>query len=121
MTIKVGDEVQVYFGPDRSWSNNTYTVLVIQDCDNALSSEDRKWAVVAYKSDIPQVFKLKHVRKPSVVERVTLQGCMDKHGALYVGLGDIAMTESDTLVEVYCTKVDGNVDLSYPYTVLKKG
>lgn len=119
MTIKVGDEVHV-LRPPGVWSNGTYTVLYVQDCDpHHKGISTRKWAVVAYKSDTPQVFKLSDVKKVPTVKVVTRDGVMVADGSIILNHG-VLYPELHTAVTVHCTEVDGVVDLTYPYTVEKK-
>lgn len=76
--IKVGDEVEVFNDFSGQWREG-YTVLAIQDKDPS-GSPHRKWYVVAYKSDIPQSYKFKQVRKPKpkpVVKEVVMFGGQD--------------------------------------------
>jgi hypothetical protein len=117
MTIKVGDMVQVHQG-ERGWSTTHYRVLAIQDRDPANISS-RKWAVVAYLSDIPKVHYLHDVRKVPVTNRVVKQGVMVEDGSIILNHG-VLYPELHTAVEVHCTEVDGVVDLTYGYSVSKK-
>jgi hypothetical protein len=116
MTIKVGDEVQVYYGSENGWSDTLYTVLAIQDHDYGFVSNERKWAVVAFKSDIPTVHKLCNVRKKQAIVEVTVDGVVGKDGNVFLR-GDL--WGSGIPVQVTFTKVDGVISLDYPYTVRK--
>ena len=72
--IKVGDEVEVFNDFTSEWEEG-YTVLAIQDKDQ--DNPQRKWYVVAFKSDIPQSIKFKNVRKAKpkpVVKEVVIFG-----------------------------------------------
>ena len=74
--IKVGDEVEVFNDFTSKWEEG-YTVLAIQDKDQ--DNPQRRWYVVAFKSDIPQSIKFKNVRKAKpkpVVEEVVMWGGM---------------------------------------------
>lgn len=113
MTIKVGDKVNVRYSSNEDFEDTEYTVLAIQDCDVNLH---RKWAVVAYMSDIPQVHRLDNVRKVSEIEQVTLAAILLEDGSIIVGSGSAYQRG----VTITYTKVDGVVDLTYPYTVERK-
>lgn len=116
MTIKVGDEVQVFRG-SYGWDSLVYTVLAIQDCDPQ-NIPERKWVVIAFKSDIPKVYHLYEVRKVPTTKVVVKNGVMDQNGSVYINEGILGLT--DVPVRVHCTEVDGVVDLTYPYTVERK-
>ena len=114
MTIKVGDKVNIRYSQDEPFMDTEYTVLAVQDCDCSYPSQERKWAVVAFKSDIPHVHKLYNVRKVSKVEQVTVDAILLDDGSAIVGAQH---PDFHRKVTITYTTVDGKIDLTKPYTI----
>lgn len=120
MTIKVGDKVNIRHSCSESFGDMEYTVLAIQDCGYDYPPEERKWAVVAFKSDMPHVHNLYNVRKVSEIEEVTVGGILLDDGSIIAGIVGLNSAYQRRVTITY-TKVEGKIDLTKPYTVKDGG